>query len=798
MGGRARTRWWRTGGVLGVLLVCAGAVGLFRSLPKGDVDPFGALMGGLGALLGGLGLAFAVRQYLRERESGAAGALAKAVRAHERSQYDNVLGPSRVVMPVRLRFTPPPGAADGGPGAVSETEWERVADLYLALPAGGGRRLAVTGGSGSGKSLLAKALTLELAARHAEGACGVPVLLPLSSWTGPPEGADPADEAFHRAFRSWLVEQVAGVYTRSPRLVEQVIDDAVLVLDGLDELDGRDETARPRARALLAYLRVNRRRPGNVILTCRTHVYERFGAPVPFAGAARAELLDIPGEMAQAYLLRHSAWLDGGSTERWDPLLEDIRTAPDGPLARELRTPWRLTVVAQAYHARGDDVPDDSGDPADLVSRWGHRALLRRFAAEYADRPWWPAEWDRAPLGERLRAAVDSPVAEDMRAEAEEYLMALYLPAALAAHPRPRRRHDAARVHSWLALLATHRETDPYLLAGRPPSLPALSASRADLTPHRLWPLGGRRLVRGADAALATAVALLVTGLALGTVGLSADLMLCGLLMLSTALAAAEAWRHDLLTGGIEHVSAPRRVLGIPFRHLTRANRLLLGAWAGGGYGLSVGYRLVGVEVTGLADVPGALWGAMIAGAVLGMPLTSLSSVETWSTVRGAAHGRRHRVFLVCAAARRRLPLRLGRFLTWAHEGGLLRVDGTSFRFRHDEFEQYLWRRYWRPRLVPAAVDTAERTLLDGDHAPDPRTAAHRVRQGVRGLAEHRGNLSLICPDSVVRAARATEEELASWAARLDSAAGEPAVAEQRRAAAQAVHRFREAAESTC
>lgn len=773
-------------------LVCAAAVSLFRSLPKGDVDPFGAVMGALGVLLAGAGLAIPVRQYLRERESGAEGLLAKAVRTHERSQYDNILGPSRVVMPVRFRLTPPPGGPDEGPVAAVEAEWERIAHRYLELSGSGGRRLAVTGGPGSGKSLLARALTLELAARHAEGECGVPVLLPLSSWSAPLEEMRPADEDFHRAFRGWLVEQVSGTYGRSPRLVERVIDDAVLVLDGLDEMDGRDDTVRPRARALLAYLRGNRRRPGNVIVTCRTRVYESFGAPVPLAGAARAELLAVPAGMALAYLRRQSAWLDGGSTDRWAPLLEDLRTAPDAPLARELSTPWRLTVVAHAYHAP----TDEPRDPAELVTRWGHRALLRRFEAEYGGGEWWwPWDWDRMGLRERLAMAVDDLVAEDMRSEVEEYLMSLYVPSALASHPRPRRRYDADRVHAWLALLARHREIDGYRQARLTPSLYTLSVTRADLAPHRLWPLGGRRLVRAVDAALASAVALSVTGLALATVGLSVDLVLCFLLVLATWLSAAESWRHDLIRG-VRHISAPGGLLGIPDRHLTGIHRLVFGAWAGGSYGLAVGYHVVGVEVSAPADLPRSVWGAMAVGAVLAVPLAdSLSSVETWSTVKGAAHGRRHRVFLVCAALRRRLPLRLGSFLDWAHEGGLLRVDGTSYRFRHDEFEQYLWRRYWRPRLVPAAVDAARQTLRDGDEAPDRGVAARRIRRGVRDFAERSADLFLICPDSVVRAARAAEEELTSWAARLDSGAGPSEVAGQRRRARQAVRRFREAAE---
>ncbi|MEU7568241.1 NACHT domain-containing protein [Streptomyces fradiae] len=779
--------------MLGLLAVIAGAVALFRSLPRGDVDPFGALMGGLGALLAGLGLVVTVRQYLRERESGAEGALARAVRTHEQGQYDNVLGPSRVVMPVRFRFTSPPGGLEDRPESVSEAAWEHIADLYLALPDSGGRRLVVTGGPGGGKSLLAKALTLRLAARQAEGACGVPVLLPLWSWSGPPKGVHPADEGFHWAFRSWLVEQVSGTYGRSPALVERVIDDAVLVLDGLDEMDGREGTARPRARALLTYLRENRRRPGNVVVTCRRSAYEGLAASVPLAGAARAELLDVPAETALSYLRRQSAWLEGGS-DRWDPLLEDIRASPDGPLARELHTPWRLTLVAHAYRVGTDEGPGNRRDPAELVSRWGHQALLRRFEAGSADRlPSW--RWSMMPFGERLRTAVDSPLAEEMRAEAEEYLMSLYVRSALASHPGAHRRYDAERVGAWLALLAGHREITVDSLAGRHASLQDFVLARASLAPHRLWPLGGRRLVRAVDAALATTVALLVAGLVFGTVGLSADLALCALLILATVLSAIEAWRQELPRVGVLHVGAPRRLLGVPVHRLVRIDRLLFGLIGGSGYGLAVGYHLVGEPAAGPADLSAAVWGAAAAGAVLGLLVAGPWSVETWSTVKGGAHGRRYHVFLVCAAVRRRLPLRLGRFLDWAHEGGLLRVDGTSYRFRHDEFEQYLWRRHWRSRLVPVAVDAALRVVRDADDAPDRQTAARRIREGVGEFGEYRRALTSVCPRGVTRAARVAEDALASWAARLDSATAASELAEQRRLARRAVLAFHETAE---
>ncbi len=292
---------------------------------------------------------------------------------HERSQYDNVLGPSRVVMPVRFRFTSPPGGPEDRRESVSEAEWERVADLYLALPDSSGRRLVVTGGPGSGKSLLAKALTLRLADRHAEGACGVPVLLPLWSWSGTPKGVRPADEGFHKAFRSWLVEQVSGTYGRSPALVERVIDDAVLVLDGLDEMDGREDTARPRARALLTYLRENRRRPGNVVVTCRRSAYEDLDGSVPLAGAARAE---TPRRAGRDGAVVPPAAERLAGRRRFRPLGPPAGRHPrlDGPLARELGTPWRLTLVAHAYRAQADEGPGIAGTPPN----WCPGGAIRR------------------------------------------------------------------------------------------------------------------------------------------------------------------------------------------------------------------------------------------------------------------------------------------------------------------------------------------------------------------------------------------------------------------------------------
>jgi hypothetical protein len=47
------------------------------------------------------------------------------------------------------------------------------------------------------------------------------------------------------------------------------------------------------------------------------------------------------------------------------------------------------------------------------------------------------------------------------------------------------------------------------------------------------------------------------------------------------------------------------------------------------------------------------------------------------------------------------LPLRLGRFLVWAHGAGLVRVAGIAYQFRHAEFQHWLAAEAARPRSRP-------------------------------------------------------------------------------------------------
>ncbi len=73
--------------------------------------------------------------------------------------------------------------------------------------------------------------------------------------------------------------------------------------------------------------------------------------------------------------------------------------------------------------------------------------------------------------------------------------------------------------------------------------------------------------------------------------------------------------------------------------------------------------------------------------APFGLVVGLAYGLTDWTAV-GFGGGRRYLVFLLCA--RGRIPLRLGRFLDWAYHGGLLRVSGIAYQFRHRELQQWL------------------------------------------------------------------------------------------------------------
>ncbi|MFI6979020.1 NACHT domain-containing protein [Embleya sp. NPDC050154] len=119
----------------------------------------------------------------------------------------------------------------------------------------------------------------------------------------------------------------------------------------------------------------------------------------------------------------------------------------------------------------------------------------------------------------------------------------------------------------------------------------------------------------------------------------------------------------------------------------------------GTGSGVEVAARLAAGLVPALALVlavapqlrPGLFdWALAIVRSVVLVALLAGGMLLCVNGFVGGA-GVRYLALLLCTRrGPRRLPWRLGRFLAWATDAGLLRVSGTAYQFRHRELQEWL------------------------------------------------------------------------------------------------------------
>ncbi|WP_329012044.1 hypothetical protein [Streptomyces sp. NBC_00690] len=93
-----------------------------------------------------------------------------------------------------------------------------------------------------------------------------------------------------------------------------------------------------------------------------------------------------------------------------------------------------------------------------------------------------------------------------------------------------------------------------------------------------------------------------------------------------------------------------------------------------------------------MAGITAGLMVVVLAGIVFGLTVGLMIGL-----VVGAA-SRRYLVFLLCL--RGQLPFRLGRFLDWATDAGLLRYSGAAYQYRHRELQHWL-RQHPNPPQMP-------------------------------------------------------------------------------------------------
>ncbi|MDT7797844.1 MAG: hypothetical protein QOI78_1277 [Actinomycetota bacterium] len=250
--------------------------------------------------------------------------------------------------PIALRWSALARAA-GKPALRGDLD--DIAETFTALPV---RQLVVLGDPGSGKSVLALMLTLELLRARVPGT-PVPVLLSLASW-------DPGREHLDR----WLARRLAdnhpallNVRVYGPDAPTRLVlgGHVVPILDGLDEMPADLRVAA--LDALDQTMAVGR----SLVLTCRSAEYEqatRESATV--LGAATVVRLE-PVARQEAI-----TYLSARGSDRWLPVAERLRRDPDTALGRVLRTPLMVDLARIVYGR-------PSADPAELLGAEDAAAL---------------------------------------------------------------------------------------------------------------------------------------------------------------------------------------------------------------------------------------------------------------------------------------------------------------------------------------------------------------------------------------------------------------------------------------
>jgi hypothetical protein len=220
---------------------------------------------------------------------------------------------------------------------------DAFADAFLALRQ---RRLVILGEAGTGKTTLAVMLMITLVRRLSPGD-PIPVLLSLGSW-------DPASTHLD----TWLERQLRQDYPAlAPAALAALISTQRIlpVLDGLDELapEQQPEALRALNRALAD--------GGPLILTSRSGAYRaavRETDVLRLAAVVEAETMTaeaVAGYLANCATRLHLA--------RWQPVIDELRANPAGPLARGLCTPLMMWLIRMAYQP-GDSSPAELTDSA--------------------------------------------------------------------------------------------------------------------------------------------------------------------------------------------------------------------------------------------------------------------------------------------------------------------------------------------------------------------------------------------------------------------------------------------------
>ncbi|MER6833454.1 NACHT domain-containing protein [Streptomyces cellulosae] len=598
-----------------------------------------------------------LRRQLSPKVEQTLATLAVYVRRSEEKARWRLLGEDIETIDVAFDFRPAPGhqgtGVSAGPGRLQE-----VVDYYQRLRP---RRLVITGEPGAGKTTMAVQLMVKLLTSRQTND-PVPVRLSLSSW-------NPDQE-----LENWLARHLAATYPGlSRRKAGELVEarGVLPVLDGLDEMDAESDPG-PGSRAARALQKLNAyvhgENRGELVLTCRSRTYRSLQehAQTQAYDAAHIELRDINAITAYAYLERRAGPLDADKA-RWRPVLDRLREEPEGPMAKALSTPWRLTLAATVYRS-------PRRDPEKL-----------------------------------LNLPTASAVAD--------HLLRQFVPTAVTNHPPPRAAWDAHQVSTWLSTLATYLHTNTVIRRGLDGfGLKALPGT--DIVVHELWPMAGVRRVRAWSAfitslpSLACAVAVFLGGvLALRDGSWGDALAMLGVSLMLGWWVLPYFWITDWPKLGYRVTLNPpsRRWKALWYAALFVLTVLFFERPIGAVFCFLFWLAIRAPATAGVVNPRHLLRNYVTAQCVTGLVAVCAMHALLWdgSVVTSVvalffaaallmSHsldlGVRYVVLLLCTRRQsgKWLPWRLGLFLDWCSQAGLVRVAGTAYQFRHRELQEHL------------------------------------------------------------------------------------------------------------